>query len=165
MPLAFTQEDFLVKERFQMRFPLTLQIQNELTFNGCIFFFQNEDWGACIYKRSGVKQTPVTVKKIRLAHFIKTVLNHTQIPVVKMDVEGEEYAVLEDMASEKILCQKRIKLILVEYHGISFKGNNTAQMMKHNKIQKKIQEQNCEVTEITRFDDETYLHDVSVTSS
>ena len=79
-----------------------------------------------------------------------------------MDVEGEEYAVLEDLASEKILCQKRIKLILVEYHDISFKGNKKkAQMNKQKEIQKKIHDQNCEVTEIAKFDDETYLHDIS----
>ena len=95
---------------------------------------------------------------------MKSVLSHAQIPLVKMDIEGEEYAVLEDLASEKILCHKRIKLILVEYHGISFKGNMTAQMAKHSEIQKKIQEQNCEATEIARFDDESYPHDINVQS-
>ena len=125
-----------------------------------VFFFQNEDWGASIYKslNSSIKQTPVTVKKIRLAYFIKNVLKNAHIAIAKMDIEGKEFAVLEDLASENLLCRKRLGTITIEYHDTPFQGNKT--MMKSRIAEKKkIQQQNCVATKIVKFDDETYRHD------
>ena len=124
-------------------------------------FFQNEDWGASIYQNlnSSIKHIPITVKKIRLAHFIKTVLKCSYIAIAKMDIEGEEFAVLEDLASEKLLCRKHIHTITIEYHNTPFQGNVTVMENRIAEIKKKIQQQNCVATEIIKFDDETYRHD------
>ena len=99
------------------------------------------------------------MKKIRLAHFIETVLKNTHIAIAKMDIEGEEFAVLEDLASEKLLCRKRIHTITIEYPNTPFEGNVTVMKNRIAEIKKKIQQQNCVATEVVKFDDETYLHD------
>ena len=131
------------------------------TLNTNLSFFQSEDWGASIYQNlnSSVKQTPITVKKIRLAHFIKTVLKNTHIAIAKMDIEGEEFAVLEDLASENLLCRKHIHTITIEYHNTPFQGNVTVMESRIAEIKKKVEQQNCVATEIVKFDDETYRHD------
>ena len=81
--------------------------------------------------------------------------------VVKMDIEGEEFVVLEDLISENLLCKKRIQTISIEYHNTPFEGNKTVMKNKVAEIEKKIQEQQkgCVPTEIVQFDDETYRHD------
>ena len=99
------------------------------------------------------------MKKIRLAHFIKTVLKNTHIAIAKMDIEGEEFAVLEDLASEKLLCQKHIHTITIEYHNTPFRGNVTVMENRIAEMETKMQQQNCVATEIVKFDDETYRHD------
>ena len=76
-----------------------------------------------------------------------------------MDIEGEEFAVLEDLASEKLLCRKRIHTITIEYHNTPFRVNVTVMENRIAEIKKKIQQQNCVATEIVKFDDETYRHD------
>ena len=78
------------------------------------------------------------MKKIRLAHFIKTVLKNTHIPIAKMDIEGEEFAVLEDLASENLLCRKHIHTITIEYHNTPFQGNVTVMGSRIVEIKKKI---------------------------
>ena len=98
-------------------------------------------------------KTAVTVQRIRLAHFIKTVLKDVEIPLVKMDIEGEEFAVLTDLASEGLLCKNHIHTILVEYH------RNPRSWMKDT-LKRMISRHNCAATDIIEFDDETYLHDV-----
>ena len=105
-------------------------------------------------------QTSITVQRIRLAHFIKTVLKDVEIPLVKMDIEGEEFAVLRDMASEGLLCQLRIHTILVEFHPTPFGGNVTKCREAGKALKRLINQQRCRVTKIEEFDDETYLHDV-----
>ena len=95
----------------------------------------------------------VTVQRIRFAHFIKTVLKDIYIPLVKMDIEGEEFVVLKDMASEGLLCRNSIDTILVEYH------RNPRSWVKDT-LKRMIRRHNCTATDIIEFDDETYLHDV-----
>ena len=127
-----------------------------------LFSLQHEDWSASIFRNPepGLTQTPITVQRIRLAHFIKTVLRDIQIPLVKMDIEGEEFVVLKDMASEGLLCQKRIHTILVEFHPTPFGGNITTFRNAGKTIKQMISRQRCKATEIVEFDDETYLHDI-----
>ena len=98
-------------------------------------------------------KTAVPVQRIRLAHFIKTVLKDVEIPLVKMDIEGEEFAVLRDMASEGLLCRDHINTILVEYH-------RNPMPWAQETLKRIISRHNCTATDITEFDDETYLHDV-----
>ena len=99
------------------------------------------------------------MKKIRLSHFIKTVLKNIPITIVKMDIEGEEFPVLEDLASENLLCRKHIHTITIEYHDKLFEGKVTAMNSRIAEINKKIEQQNCVATEIVKFDDERYHHD------
>ena len=99
------------------------------------------------------------MKKIRLSHFIKTVLKNIPITVVKMDIEGEEFPVLEDLASENPLCRKHIHTITIEYHDKPFHGNVAVMNNRVAEIKKKIEQQNCVATDIVQFDDETYHHD------
>ena len=97
--------------------------------------------------------TAVTVQRIRLAHFIKTVLKDVQIPLVKMDIEGEEFSVLKDMASEGLLCRNHIGTILVEYH------RDPAPWLQGT-LKRIVSRYNCTVTDIVEFDYESYLHDI-----
>ena len=76
-----------------------------------------------------------------------------------MDIEGEEFAVLEDLASENLLCRKRLGTITIEYHDTPFQGNKTVMKSRIAEMKKKIQQQNCVATKIVKFDDETYRHD------
>ena len=94
-----------------------------------------------------------------MSHFIKTVLKNIPITVVKMDIEGEEFPVLEDLASENLLCRKHIHTITIEYHDKPFHGNVAVMNNRVAEIKKKIQQQNCVATDIGQFDDETYHHD------
>ena len=77
-----------------------------------------------------------------------------------MDIEGEEFAVLRDMASEGLLCQYHIHTMLIEFHPTPFEGNITKFREAGKVLQRLINQQRCRVTKIVEFDDETYLHDV-----
>ena len=125
------------------------------------FSFQKEDWGASTFRNPerGLPQTPITVQRIRLARFIKTVLRDIQIPLVKMDIEGNEFVVLKDMVSEGLLCQDHIHTILVEFHPTPFGGNITIFRESRKIIKQVISRQSCKATNIVEFDDESYLHD------
>ena len=127
-----------------------------------LFSFQHEDWGASTFRNPehGLPQTPITVRRIRLAHFIKTVLKNVQIPLVKMDIEGEEFGVLRDMVSEGLLCRNHIGTILVEFHRTPFGGNVTKFREAGKALKGLINQQSCKATKIVEFDDESYLHDV-----
>ena len=76
-----------------------------------------------------------------------------------MDIEREEFVVLKDFASEKLLCQDHIHTILIEFHPIAF-GINIIKFRNAGKtIKQLITQQNCKETNIVGFDDESYLHD------
>ena len=77
-----------------------------------------------------------------------------------MDIEGEEFVVLKDMASERLLCHNRIHTILIEFHPTPFGGNITKFRNAGKTIKQLISRQGCKATNVVEFDDETYLHDV-----
>jgi len=58
---------------------------------------------------TNVKAIPVHVKKLRT---IMDALEHSQIDILKMDIEGAEYEVINDIVESKI----RPKQLLVEFH-------------------------------------------------
>ena len=107
-----------------------------------------------------ITQTSYTVKTIRLSTFISTVTSAIQIPLVKMDIEGSEYSVLKDLASNRLLCKKHIDTLLVELHGTPFNFNVSEFRATMGRIRDEVNSQNCAVTEILPFWDESYLHDV-----
>ena len=65
--------------------------------------------GSIIDKNNNADSIRVEMKKVST---LMKELNHTQIDLLKMDIEGSEYAVLENMLEENILP----KQILVEFH-------------------------------------------------
>jgi len=65
--------------------------------------------GSIIDKNDHAEAIRVEMKKVST---IMKELNHTRIDLLKMDIEGSEYAVLENMLEENILP----KQILVEFH-------------------------------------------------
>ena len=80
-----------------------------------------------------------------------------------MDIEGEEFGVLKDMASEGQLCQDRINTITVEYHPVALAGNRTKFLEAVKEMKQmisQISQQSCKATNVVQFDDETYMHDV-----
>ena len=81
-------------------------------------------------------------------------------PLVKMDIEGSEYSVLKDLASNRLLCKKHIDTLLVELHGTPFNFNVSEFRATMGRIRDEVNSQNCAVTEILPFWDESYLHDV-----
>ena len=76
-------------------------------------FYLSEDErdisGSIIDKNDNADSIEVEMKKIST---LMKELNHTRIDLLKMDIEGSEYAVLENMLDEKIFP----KQILVEFH-------------------------------------------------
>ena len=65
--------------------------------------------GSVIDKNEGVEPIEVEMKKIST---IMKSLNHSQIDLLKMDIEGSEYAVLDNMLDEGIYP----KQLCVEFH-------------------------------------------------
>ena len=139
-------------------FPFAVSDKNEMA----TFYTEDnsttKDWGASLFRNRKVNQTGYSVKSIRLAEFILTVLKGKQVKLVKMDLEGYEYNVLVDMLEQKVLCQNVIKAMFVEYHQPFPPGFRIAKMPAADLLEQ-IHAQACNVTTLLNIDDETYLLD------
>jgi FkbM family methyltransferase len=86
-------------------------------YNGTIKFYLPEDskyvsgttFNRWNYDEAEIKPIEVPVKKFST---IVKELNHTKIDILKMDIEGSEYEVLDDIMNAKV----EIKQILIEFH-------------------------------------------------
>jgi FkbM family methyltransferase len=73
---------------------------------------KNSDYVSCsIFKQQDLQDKPILVKMMTLDAIMKQ-LGHEKIDVLKMDIEGAEYGVIEDIIGKSIFPQQ----ILVEFH-------------------------------------------------
>ena len=83
--------------------------------DGTAQFYEPEDWADPSYHmRSDAPKAgaSVTAEVHRLEEIMRR-LRHSRVDVMKMDVEGAEYEVIEDLARSKV----RPGQLLVEFHG------------------------------------------------
>jgi len=106
--------------------------------NGIQRFYlpSNEEYVSCslVEGMKGIKSINVNVKKL------KTLMNeygHNKIDLLKMDIEGSECDVIEDMLNNKIYP----KYLAVEFD-LAFNGENIKDVEKCNKIIKKLYDNN-----------------------
>lgn len=101
-----------------------------------------DQWGAGIKNNF---KTFYTVKAIRLANFIKENFNlNEDFIAMKIDIEGSEYDVLEDMEDLGVL--KHIDFLAVEFHSRMF-SNIEEILVRENKIRELIASHNIRFVE------------------
>jgi FkbM family methyltransferase len=85
---------------------------------------------ASIRQSSGTSDEKITVPCEKLSSIIKR-LGHERVDVLKMDIEGAEYAVLKNLCSEEGLLA-RIDVLLVEFHHWmpAFSNNDTREAIR-----------------------------------
>lgn len=120
----------------QQSLPTSIQFQEYgiASHSGMVDFYlpQNPDHvsGSLIQQKNIDTKQKVTVQMKSLKD-IMTELNHTFIDVLKMDIEGSEYEVLEDIIQQDIA----IHQILVEFHDRFFpnpqKSIHTVRMLRN----------------------------------
>lgn len=118
---------------------------------------EHADWGA--HLRVGQE---VEVRTVDLVDFVFS-LPHGKVQVMKMDIEGAEWGILEKALPANMFCQNMVAHLMFEPHGdwVWTKHGWSAQNI-WNKFVGPISEQKCPgstFTEVTG-DDESYLQDV-----
>ena len=113
---------------------------------------------------------PVSVQTVVFAELLEKI--HLTIPdskkLIKMDVEGSEYEVLEQMLEKQLLCKTRIDKMSIEWHLNKLMGEynvkfdpKTVERYRH--IEQKLGNGgSCsegEATEVTGLDDESFFMD------
>jgi len=120
---------------------------------------KNDDWGAHLSGDTTGKHT-TAVRTVDLASFVKT-LPKASVKLMKMDIEGAEYATIGHMIDEKVLCQGSVDLAFIEAHAW---GNTT--QWKFNRsyagIEQAVNGARCDAkqhTTLINLDDESYHED------
>ena len=124
---------------------------------------KKEDWGATIFKKNSIKGSisSYLVQSISLSHFINTYLKGIPIKLMKIDIEGAEFAVLTDLLFNELLCQRCIGTIYIEFHSLYDRNRASRLFFSKTDILMKIKSQTkCQPTKVLVLDDETYLHDI-----
>ena len=148
---------------------------------------KHEEWGFSVKKRQGELSIPVVVPTIDLARFLALYAgrdgafsdgeSRSRRPittVVKMDIEGEEFAVLPHLLARSTLCAA-VDAITVEFHywlapyqldgavgGVEVSSEGSAQdvgAMLRMMARDAGRAAGCRTAAIDELDDETYLHD------
>ena len=124
---------------------------------------EKNEWGATLYRDTDNFKGSTQVRQVRLSDFIKQYLNHIQIKVVKVDIEGAEYEVLVNLLSAGMLCQDRIKFVAIEWHTPRFQDGDMNNVYRDKtKLMKWINSQECQPSKVEEINDESYLNDVYV---
>lgn len=120
---------------------------------------KNDDWGAHLSGNTTGKHT-TAVRTVDLASFVKTLPKAT-VKLMKMDIEGAEYATIGHMIDEKVLCQGSVDSAFIEAHAW---GNTT--QWKFNRsyagIEQAVNGARCDTKQHTiliDLDDESYHDD------
>ena len=124
---------------------------------------EKNEWGATLYRDTDNFKGSTQVRQVRLSDFIKQYLNHIQIKVIKVDIEGAEYEVLVNLLSAGMLCQDRIKFVAIEWHTPRFQDGDLNNVYRDKtKLMKWINSQECQPSKVEEINDESYLNDVYV---
>merc|ERR1712146_388814 len=92
--------------------------------NGTIEFWMNDhsgdnsDWAASLVKRNSAA-TPVRVPTLDLSDFVERMHQHREpggYRLMKMDIEGAEYQVLQPFLHKQLLCKKVLDKMTIEWH-------------------------------------------------
>ena len=113
---------------------------------------------------------PVPVPTLVFAELLEKI--HLTIPeskkLIKMDIEGSEYEVLEQMLEKQLLCKTRIDTISIEWHLSKLMKNYKVKfdpetIQKYQRIQQRVREgDSCsegEPTKVIELDDESFESD------
>ena len=162
--------------------------------NGTLTFFHNndainEEWGFGVNKLDD-KSTPVEVPTIRLAKWLNEEILDRKLPltaygnytsvdpkvIMKLDIEGMEYAVIPDLMFSGTLC-RTVDYIFGEFHdwtnvdlppnektgrgGLRLKPRRENILFRDNLLKafNSLRSPECKTVEFDLKDDESYLHD------
>ena len=132
---------------------------------------KSTDFGfSSTHRKSKKKWIPVPVKTRVFAELLEKI--HLTIPeskkLIKMDVEGSEYEVLEQMLEKQLLCKTRVDTLSIEWHlrrlmrGYKVKFDPET-VRKYQRIEQRLREgDSCsegEPTKVIELDDESFLSD------
>jgi FkbM family methyltransferase len=142
-PVAFR----LLSERFRSHQKVTCLQKAVWTENGFLQFYQHTDYNghdidvtvssSLIRKKRNVSgKSRLTVETLNLLEFIKKLPGN--ISIIKMDIEGAEIEILEQLISQNI--HEQVKLILVETHETKIPH----QLAPLNHIKKRMASQNIQ---------------------
>ncbi len=115
--------------------------------------------GSTLVKKKGTANIRndkfIYVNTINFSKYIIDNFNKDDEIVLKMDIEGKEYDVLEHMIKTKAI--KYIKHLYCEWHVSKFKKNKTISRNRHNKLVKKLQRAGLNIMGKNIYDELSYL--------
>ena len=125
----------------------------------------NSDWGFSEFESKAAEQgkSKDIVKQVKVEVFSDLIAkinasSPSGIRLIKMDIEGSEYAVIPDLLKKKLLCEDTIKHMTIEWHHRKTSLTQGEVM----EIEKLAHHHTCEASKATLvedFDDESYLYD------
>jgi FkbM family methyltransferase len=135
------------------------------------FFMSNDgmdsDWGASEFGTQGAvaqQQKEVNIYKLDLVHFLQEMVRVTEpgFRLMKMDIEGGEYAVLQPLLEKGLLCEDTINTLTIEWHrkpGTEILGSLSNVWMFEKNVTDKGRCLPLASTEVLSFDDESFRED------
>lgn len=121
----------------------------------------NADWGASVVNRG--TESSVTVPEVDFANFIET-LSKQALPgykLMKMDIEGAEFAVLSHLLERGLLCEGSLDKMTIEWHLRILKSEASRhaaeEIIKQVKSTRKCGPKKD--TDVLELDDESYRDD------
>ena len=100
-------------------------------------------------------------KSVKLSGIITKVLKAKPISMIRINIRGDEFKVLNDLLSQGLLCSDRIELILVQLRNLGVakqpnNNDNAAKRAEFDEFMKRVGEQTCKPTKIKEFNEKTF---------
>ena len=100
-------------------------------------------------------------KSAKLSGIITKVLKAKPISMIRINIGGDEFKVLNDLLSQGLLCSDRIELILVQLRNLGVakqpnQNDNAAKKAEFDDFMKRVGEQTCKPTKIKEFNEKTF---------
>ena len=100
-------------------------------------------------------------KSVKLSGIITKVLKAKPISMIRINIGGDEFKVLNDLLSQGLLCSDRIELILVQLRNLGVaklpnENDNAAKKAEFDGFMKRVGEQTCKPTKIKEFNEKTF---------
>lgn len=124
----------------------------------------HSDWAASIWKFGEGGKT-VDVPQTSLADFVQAVNDHSKpgFKLMKMDIESSEYRVLPPFLRNKLLCQKVLNRLTIEWHENAI---NASEIPFAQHLRQQVEQpahnpcgDDDKPTEVSTIDDESYVND------
>ena len=117
------------KKRFKKDF-LALIMLKKITINKIIDVFKFVDYKLFFRKNVHISKKVVLKKKRINEISIKEILDEKKDVVIKIDIEGDEYKILDAINKE----QEKINLLIVEFHNVSKNINKIKKFLLNSKF-------------------------------